>query len=441
METKIMDFKHVLTPNNNTSNKQDFIKNKNFNSKLESVNNKIHNYRENYQNPKKTYSEISSSIDVNSDKNKDTERLDLDCEEKVIVKNDYQIGYEGMMFLFANTLEIRPDDAISEDSQLDIGVNIDVDVDTEDFVLKNNIISKLDIPEELIVEEKTKISEILKPDEIKEYITREPESDKESNFFLDNKKNNIINIESKIDVSIPMNKAGNEIQEELPTNGINNSINNIQIIKDNDLNNLYSKDESEESTSNQEEVIIKTIDQEDDLDIKNKPFSFIEKNEIITDNVIEVDEADTIDRKDLIQQIVDKVKIDLSESKNEIRIKLKPEVLGEMTMNIEVVKGEIIAKIMVDSQRTKEIIEANLIQLKDGIKDTALEIKTFEVFVGSGSDFDKHKSNQFTFKQNNKKIKIKPENNKISKNYEENLLENQMNSTGIYSENGLNLFA
>ena len=36
---------------------------------------------------------------------------------------------------------------------------------------------------------------------------------------------------------------------------------------------------------------------------------------------------------------------------------------------------------------------------------------------------------------------IKAENNKTVTNYEENSLENKINSIGLYSENGLNLFA
>ena len=47
-------------------------------------------------------------------------------------------------------------------------------------------------------------------------------------------------------------------------------------------------------------------------------------------------------------------------------------------MKIEVAKGAITAKIMVENQN-KEIIEGNIIQLKEEIKDTGLEIKTFEV--------------------------------------------------------------
>ncbi len=110
-------------------------------------------------------------------------------------------------------------------------------------------------------------------------------------------------------------------------------------------------------------------------------------------------------------------------------------------MNIEVVKGAVTAKIIVENQRTKEIIEGNLIQLKEGIKDTGLEIKTFEVFVGNNSDFDKHSSGQFNLKQNNKKVKLKSQDNKSVKVYGEQPIENEGNINEEYFENSLNLFA
>lgn len=439
MEVKIMDFKQPLKSINNVNNKQDSLKNKNFNSTLESVSNKTNNHKENSQDSNKVDSETSSNININSnsDKTKNTDKVNLENEEKIVDKKDYETGYEGIMFLFANSVEIKIDDKVNET----ISVDVNIDVEIENIISEGNVINNLETSEEPIVEEVVLNNETLKINESKKYNTEESEVDQIFDINPENYKNSSIKMDSKSDIKTLLNKDYVESEETLSINNINSSLNIIQTVKSNDLNNLDQRHDSEESGPYQEELLVKTMDNEDDLDVKDKSFVFFEKDVRIVDNTIEVDETDRIDKKDLIQQIVDKVKIDLSESKNEIRIKLKPEALGEMTMNIEVVKGEIVAKIMVDTQRTKEIIETNLIQLKEGIKDTALEIKTFEVFVGSGSDFDKHNSSQFNLKHNNKKIKIKAENNKTVTNYEENSLENKISSIGLYSENGLNLFA
>ncbi|NLY85261.1 MAG: flagellar hook-length control protein FliK [Tissierellia bacterium] len=216
--------------------------------------------------------------------------------------------------------------------------------------------------------------------------------------------------------------------------------------------------EPEENKSNwiQEPVQYKTDNPEIELvtdernniatketDIKIDPQPILTaNNEFISvkDNTIELDKADTIDKKDLINQIVQKIKLDFQSHKNEIRIKLKPEILGEMTMKIEVEKGSIVVRIMVENQRTKEIIEGNIIQLREEIKDTGLEIKTFEVYVGNGGDLDKHSFNHFNFNQNKRRILIRGTNSKATISYDENISESGK-ELKLYGESSLDLLA
>lgn len=180
-----------------------------------------------------------------------------------------------------------------------------------------------------------------------------------------------------------------------------------------------------------------------ETDIKIDPQPILTaNNEFISvkDNTIELDKADTIDKKDLINQIVQKIKLDFQSHKNEIRIKLKPEILGEMTMKIEVEKGSIVVRIMVENQRTKEIIEGNIIQLREEIKDTGLEIKTFEVYVGNDGDLDKHSFNHFNFNQNKRRILIRGTNSKATISYDENISESGK-ELKLYGESSLDLLA
>lgn len=188
-----------------------------------------------------------------------------------------------------------------------------------------------------------------------------------------------------------------------------------------------------------------TLENEDNLKLENDFFGPVIKEaiEFPSGESIELDPP-IVEPKEVVKQIIDGVKFDLSENQNEMKLTLKPESLGEMTMNIEVAKDGIIAKIMVDNYRTKEIIEENLFQLKEGIKDTGMEIKTFEVFVGNGSDFDQHNfngSNQFNLKQNSKKLKIKSEDIKDLKNYEDGRVDDRIEPLNSTMEGGLNLFA
>ena len=114
-----------------------------------------------------------------------------------------------------------------------------------------------------------------------------------------------------------------------------------------------------------------------------------------------------IPKDEVLKQIIDKGKAIISDEKSEIRIKLKPEILGELVLKIELEKGVVVAKVLVDNYRVKELLETNIYQLKEGLEEQGVEIKTFEVQVGSNSDFEKE-NRQNTFKNGkNKKVKIK----------------------------------
>lgn len=114
-----------------------------------------------------------------------------------------------------------------------------------------------------------------------------------------------------------------------------------------------------------------------------------------------------VNPKDIFKQIVEKAKFNIEDYKQEIRIKLKPEILGELMLKMEMEKGFILAKIMVDNYRTKEIIEANLYQLKEDMRENGLEIKTFEVFVGTNEDFEKEGRRNFNLNKKPNRFKIK----------------------------------
>ncbi|NLV76425.1 MAG: flagellar hook-length control protein FliK [Tissierellia bacterium] len=82
---------------------------------------------------------------------------------------------------------------------------------------------------------------------------------------------------------------------------------------------------------------------------------------------------------------------------------------------MEMEKGSILAKIMVDNYRTKEIIEANLYQLKEDMRENGLDIKTFEVFVGTNEDFEREGDLDFNSnkKQNKSPTKLKIKNKEL----------------------------
>ncbi|MBW4828684.1 MAG: flagellar hook-length control protein FliK [Clostridiaceae bacterium] len=182
------------------------------------------------------------------------------------------------------------------------------------------------------------------------------------------------------------------------------------------------KEEAEVKNSSNSDIKPKNADS-DEIHIKS---AFVNsEKDLIFENKIESMENRPVEipKEELIEQIIDKANIMLDEDSSEIRIKLKPEILGELLLKIEVEKGVVVAKAIVDNYRVKELIETNILQLKEGLEEQGLDIKTFQVQVGSNSDFDREQREEF-FHNNrkNKRVKLKKEGILNMNNYEENIV-------------------
>lgn len=200
---------------------------------------------------------------------------------------------------------------------------------------------------------------------------------------------------------------------------------------------------AEEDFSNNKEDIGVDFPKEEDIEIdhsENPVPSFEIKTQGMyrKANILGTEKPQNIDTKEIIEQIVDKAKLAVDDFKQEIKISLKPEILGDVVLKMETAKEGITTKIMVDNYKTKELIEANLYQLKEEMKENGLEIKAFEVFVGTNEDFQKEKSREFNLNKKSKKIKIKDEEVEEIKTYDNNVFQ-EMET--IYGESKLNLFA
>lgn len=446
MEAKIIDFKNpIKASTNNLSKNEPWKKSKDFSSTLDSINDKNGIQKQNNKAFKKSnakdFDDLNNS-NIESHKTRDTEKNESELIKIDEVENE--VSLDDAMILLSNLFVIKEIPVKDEDLELSL------EVDSE-LSLKTNIsIENLVLDHDLESIDKLNIDENISEETMLEAVDGENLSKLEekqgNNFIFDiNKKDIQLTSSKKDEISGNVDlfsKADSSNTEKISTEEMDFSSDLSNKIGIKDMENLNHQNSSKDSSENQDEVLANS-QVEEDIELKDKPFIFLEKDGIkfVGDKVSKPEETVTVNRENLIEQIVDKIKVNLSDLKNEIKVSLKPEVLGELTMNIEVIKGEVIAKVMVESQRTKEVIESNLIQLKEGIKDTGLEIKTFEVFVGSGSDFDKHNSGQFNLNKNNQKTKIKVQDNKSIKNYEEGSIDNKINSIGLYSENGLNLFA
>lgn len=231
---------------------------------------------------------------------------------------------------------------------------------------------------------------------------------------------------------------------------------NIETIKkDNPMETkdvFFSSQNSEENVK--ENIVAETETKgeenlfEEDLDEKSAELNEIREEQLFTNSKIKTNfegKIEEIQKKEIeipkdeiIKQVLDKGKAVVDENKSEIRIKLKPEVLGEVLLKVEVEKGVVVAKAIVDNYRVKELLETNIYQLKEGLEKQGLDIKTFEVQVGTNSNFENEKREKYSSNDKNKKIKIKKLDLSNLSIYEEN---NVFSNENIVQECSLDLMA
>lgn len=447
MEAIVLNMDQYLKSNAENSKGKISERSKDFNSTLESMVNKS---TKNNKNSKSIRANEISSSNESTKEAKLKENSDLECKDEKIENQEIENQnnstiYGNILYLLNNTNNVKEFEFINDIKNAENNtfildtINLSKETVSENFKIEDS----LDESEKIVIDS-TLLKDIIKNqtneennnksvNEIK-YMLNENSKDTQMIFNTEIKKINTSGLEDENFI---------DINEDILLDSELNILNIEELSEQEDFNEFSQNNKMKSFTSDQELEDLE-IDQEfKEFKIHDESFHNMEKNSIrfIDNSYLEIDQENIVDSKEVIKQIVDKFKIDTSQNKNEITLKLKPEILGEMTMSIEVVKDTVIAKLMVENQKTKEIIEGNLIQLKEEIKDSGMEIKTFEVFVGNGSDFDKHNSSQFNLKQNSKKIRIKSQSNKTLKNYEENSLESKVDSIGLYSENGLNIFA
>ncbi|NLY42461.1 MAG: flagellar hook-length control protein FliK [Clostridiaceae bacterium] len=108
---------------------------------------------------------------------------------------------------------------------------------------------------------------------------------------------------------------------------------------------------------------------------------FTAGNDMFTSEAVKGQEV--FNREQVFKQVLEHARLTLvTEEKSEMLLQLKPDYLGKLSLKIVTERGILIAKFTAESQQVKEIIEANLDQLKDALEAQGLNVKGFSVSVG-----------------------------------------------------------
>lgn len=107
--------------------------------------------------------------------------------------------------------------------------------------------------------------------------------------------------------------------------------------------------------------------------------------------------AQNAGKDQLFTQIMDHAKLMLSGNQSELEMSLKPDHLGKLQLKVMVENQVVTARFVAESQQVKQIIETNLNQLRDQLRESGLMVDHLTVSVGTGTNqqlFDQTAGNQ-----------------------------------------------
>lgn len=88
----------------------------------------------------------------------------------------------------------------------------------------------------------------------------------------------------------------------------------------------------------------------------------------------------------IMRQISEKMQSAVRSGVHELRIQLRPESLGEVRLSIRMESDVVFARIQVENQQVKQIVETHLQSLKDALEEQNIHAGSFSVDVGGNKD-------------------------------------------------------
>ncbi len=153
--------------------------------------------------------------------------------------------------------------------------------------------------------------------------------------------------------------------------------------KDPDNIGIGTEKESNVKISETEHVVESFIIQSKDTDI----------NAVKTQNVESAVKGENVEKNDLIEQVVQKIKYISRKDFSEIKIHLRPESLGKVVLRVIMDKEHVTAKLTTENNQVKEILESNLIELKNSLNEKGISVQSLSVSIGNNESWQNSNRN------------------------------------------------
>lgn len=283
--------------------------------------------------------------------------------------------------------------------------------ETEGTDVTEVIITDEDI-ENILSEMNIKLQDLLDTSNLKEFILKVNNST-EVDILINEKLANIVNVATEqVDEILAKQEVSNVDEFIAKLNVLevkNEKASYVEATKVED--GVFAEDAEIKSFSDAETVINKSSFADKDIEVNvmkdfsqssSKGESFGEaKNQILTnlnqaiDSTMNVNSTvevasfvDNVQEADIIRQIIDNIKLNISKETTSMEIQLNPEHLGKVQINVASKDGILQAQIIAESEAAKNAIEGSLATLKETFQNQELKVEAIEVMVASYEFFN-----------------------------------------------------
>jgi len=229
----------------------------------------------------------------------------------------------------------------------------------------------------------------------------EKQTQEESAQNIPTTSNNVLlEKQSQFDTNFSQNNSDTQSQM------LTDEITVIDIKKDEAISTNSSSTLSNDELEESDEIGAVNLNNEFVENIELNGNNIIVQQNIISDGrIIESTQAQinphSVNTEQLINQMVEHIKVNITEDTTEMNLQLKPDHLGNLSLKLITERGIITAQFVAESQTVKEIIEANFNQLKDVLQEQGFLIQNLEVsvkqeFQDQGSNFMERNTSKST---------------------------------------------
>lgn len=165
---------------------------------------------------------------------------------------------------------------------------------------------------------------------------------------------------------------------------------------------------TKENSSDQRENLFEEAKPQDEKELQRQPVS--NRQEHFTNPILEgikeaVDQADLtgleqqpVQGADVVQQIVEQVRVNLNRVTTSMELQLYPEHLGKIQIHVVSKDGIMTARIVAETEAARQAIEGGLANLKEAMDGQDLKVEAIEVMV-STTGFERGEEEANSFEQ------------------------------------------